>query len=103
MNNAAAIKQTAPEMPKLLAPLLPKPRKPLSFARNGRAAAVLMTPREYQNIANLLAETEEEEDRYWAKIIDEMPDEEYLGVEESQKLTDDVKRAVAHKKNKTRR
>ena len=88
MSATIAKTAVAPEMPESVVALLPKVRrKPLYLARNGKTAAVLMSAREYQRLAKLVNEMlEAEEDSYWAKIINESPDDEYLSVEESEKL-----------------
>ena len=94
---AVSVAKPGLEMPKNIAALLPKARgKPLPLAQNGKTAAVLMSVRAYKIMAALAEEAAElEEDRYWAARADKIVETETpLGVEESQKFMDEMKKRL---------
>ena len=92
------------EMPDSLSPLLAKARRrPVTLSRNGKAVAVLISTREYEELQRAaqahISDHEDplspEEERMLAKIADDIVEEDdFISVEASRKLHEDVRRAA---------
>ena len=80
------------EAPVSLTPLLNKARrKPVALSRNGRTAAFLVSARTYEKMAKIVEQMEIAEDRYWGEQAMAALKEGTVGVEEAQKLMDEIK------------
>ena len=96
--------RTLTEVPDSLAPLLAKARRrPVTLSRNGKAVAVLISTREYEELQRAaqahISDHEDplspEEERMLAKIADDIVEEDdFISVEASRKLHEDVRRAA---------
>ena len=93
----------AQNMPDALLSLLSKARRcPVPLAKNGKTAAFLVSASDYRKMMALANMTDEEEDRCWAQLIDEMPDEKPISRKASRQLTEDMLNAVVDHKKRAR-